>query len=116
MARKKLARSADLDRAKTRASALKSIDANLDLGNSVSVMEFDKIINETLLTLDKYNSLLSQIDKLYNDFQEQNLVVKDLSERLLAGVGSKYGKNSNEYEMAGGKKKSERKKPARKTV
>jgi hypothetical protein len=33
---------------------------------------------------------------------------------MLAGVASKFGKNSDEYEKAGGKKKSERKGPVRK--
>jgi hypothetical protein len=33
---------------------------------------------------------------------------------MLAGVSSKFGKNSDEYEKAGGTKKSERKKPVRK--
>jgi hypothetical protein len=33
---------------------------------------------------------------------------------MLAGVGSKYGKDSNEYEKAGGTRTSERKPPLRK--
>ena len=41
--------------------------------------------------------------------------IRDLSERMLAGVASKYGKDSSEYEMAGGTRKSERKRPTRKT-
>lgn len=41
--------------------------------------------------------------------------LKDLNERILTGVATKYGKNSTQYEMAGGKKKSERKKATKKT-
>jgi hypothetical protein len=33
---------------------------------------------------------------------------------MLAGVVSKYGRDSNEYEMAGGVRTSERKKPKKK--
>jgi hypothetical protein len=33
---------------------------------------------------------------------------------MLAGVGSKYGKDSSEYEQAGGTRTSERKPPVRK--
>ena len=40
--------------------------------------------------------------------------MRDLNERALDGVASKYGKNSNEYEQAGGTRKSERKRPVRK--
>jgi hypothetical protein len=36
--------------------------------------------------------------------------LKDWNERILSGVATKYGKNSSQYEMAGGVKKSERKK------
>jgi hypothetical protein len=39
--------------------------------------------------------------------------VGDLTEQMLLGVGAKYGKNSGEYSMAGGKRKVDRKKPVR---
>lgn len=39
--------------------------------------------------------------------------LKDLSERVLLGVATRYGKDSDEYEMAGGIRKSERKRPLR---
>ncbi|BAZ67792.1 hypothetical protein NIES4106_25490 [Fischerella sp. NIES-4106] len=32
----------------------------------------------------------------------------DISERMLTGVACKYGKDSSEYEMAGGVRKSDR--------
>lgn len=41
-------------------------------------------------------------------------LIRDYSERILLGVAMKYGKNSDEYEMAGGIRKSERKRPVRK--
>lgn len=61
-----------------------------------------------------YNTALSTIDDLYNDCINQIKVVKDWNERILTGVATKYGKNSSQYEMAGGKKKSERKKTLKK--
>ena len=57
-----------------------------------------------------YNTALSTIDDLYNDCIAKIDVIKDWNERVLTGVATKYGKNSSQYEMAGGKKKSERKK------
>ncbi len=42
--------------------------------------------------------------------------LKDWNGRMLAGVGSEFGKDSPEYEAAGGVRKSERKKPARKAA
>ena len=60
--------------------------------------------------VDRYNTHLSVADELKNQVGESEKTLKDLSERMLSGVASKYGKNSDEYEMAGGVKKSERKK------
>lgn len=47
--------------------------------------------------------------------QDTEKQLRDLSERMLIAVAAKYGKNSYEYEMAGGVRKSERKRPVRKT-
>lgn len=55
-----------------------------------------------------------KVDDFYNKCNQSLLQVKDLSKRMLTGVASKYGKNSSEYEMAGGTRKSERKKPVAK--
>ena len=40
--------------------------------------------------------------------------VAEYSNRMLSGVATRFGKDSNEYEAAGGVRKSERKKPQRK--
>ena len=115
MARRKLARVFDLEKGTTRLAAVKSIDAALDLGNNINVTVYETELNLLRTKLNTYNTTLSTIDDLYNACLVQIDVVKDLNERILTGVATKYGKNSTQYEMAGGKKKSERKKPAKKT-
>lgn len=115
MARRKLARVLDLEKGTTRLAAIKSIDAALDLGNNINVTVYETELNLLRTKLNTYNTTLSTIDDLYNACLVQIDVVKDLNERILTGVATKYGKNSTQYEMAGGKKKSERKKPAKKT-
>ena len=110
MARRKLSRIKDYDLAKSRLAAIKSIDGKLDLANGISVTSFETSIEQFTTLLDKYNTALSTVDELYNQCENQLLIVKDQNERVLAGIASKYGKNSNEYEMAGGTKKSDRKK------
>jgi hypothetical protein len=40
--------------------------------------------------------------------------IRVLSERMLIAMAAKYGKDSYEYEMAGGMRKSDRKRPTRK--
>ena len=108
MARKKLIRVTDLEKGVTRLAAIKSIDANLDLGNGITVPNYQNQINLFNTKLAAYNTALSTIDNLYNDCLNQLEVLKDWNERILTGVATKFGKNSSQYEMAGGVKKSER--------
>lgn len=42
--------------------------------------------------------------------------LRDLTERMLAAVSAKFGRASNEYEQAGGKRKSDRKRAVRATA
>ncbi|MCI5134384.1 MAG: hypothetical protein D3920_04760 [Candidatus Electrothrix sp. AW2] len=51
---------------------------------------------------------------LGNDFRTLEKELRDLSSRMLSGVKVKYGRDSNEYEMAGGTRLSDRKKKLRK--
>ena len=110
MARKKLIRVPDLDKGVTRLASVKSIDSEIDLGNGITATNYETQINLLRTTLSSYNTALSTIDDLYNDCIAQIDVVRDWNERVLTGVATKYGKNSSQYEMAGGVKKSERKK------
>ena len=111
MARKKLIRVPDFDKAKTRLASIKSIDKSLDLGSDITVAKYEAEVNKFADDLNAYNTALSTIDDLYNTCIAQIDVLKDWNERVLIGVAAKYGKNSSQYEMAGGTKKSERKKP-----
>ncbi|MCI5168677.1 MAG: hypothetical protein D3903_21920, partial [Candidatus Electrothrix sp. GM3_4] len=53
-------------------------------------------------------------DAAGNDFRTLEKELRDLSSRMLSGVKVKYGRDSNEYEMAGGTRLSDRKKKLRK--
>lgn len=110
MARRKLIRVKDLEKGVTRLAAIKSIDSNLDLGNGITVANYEVQIKAMQTKLGAYNTTLSTVDNQYNDCNTQNDVVKDWNERILSGVATKFGKNSSQYEMAGGVRKSERKK------
>lgn len=109
MARKKLIRVPDLDKGTTRLASVKSIDPVIDLGNGITAANYEIQINLLRTKLDSYNTALSTIDDLYNECIAQIVVVRDWNDRVLTGVATKYGKNSSQYEMAGGVKKSERK-------
>jgi hypothetical protein len=64
--------------------------------------------------MDGYNTLLSTLDQSLNTLKADEKILNNWNERILNGVASKYGKDSSEYEQAGGVRKSERKKPVKK--
>lgn len=97
-----------LTAAATRLAGVKSIDPELDLGNGITVKEYEKKIEKTSKSLERYNTSLSVCDQNEELFDADELDLKDFHERVLLGVATKYGKNSTEYEMAGGKRKSAR--------
>lgn len=111
MSRRKLERVLAIERARTRLAAVKSIDAALDLGNGITVENYQTEIDALNADLELYNTALSTVDDLYNNCIAKISTLRDWNERILAGVATKYGKNSSQYEMAGGVKKSDRKKP-----
>jgi hypothetical protein len=86
---------------------LKAIDPALDLGNGLTVAVFNAQIMEMQTALETYNALLAQADAAGNALNAVEKNLSTLSTRMLAGVGVKYGKDSSEYEMAGGTRTSE---------
>ncbi|GAB4369296.1 MAG: hypothetical protein Kow00121_09090 [Elainellaceae cyanobacterium] len=72
---------------------------------------------ETLRSLlAEYNTILSNLDRVTNNIATAEKGLSDLSELMLLGVATTYGKSSNEYEMAGGIRKSDRKRPVRRAA
>lgn len=106
--------SAVITAANTRKASLISIDPALDLGNDLTVQAYTDTIAATEAKLETYNTLLSQVDDALNTFTRAETDLSDLSGRMLAGVGVKFGKDSSEYEQAGGTRKSEIKRSPRK--
>jgi uncharacterized protein YciW len=90
-----------------RAANLQSISPTLDLGNGLTLANYTDKITSAQAALDAYNIQLAQADGLGNDFKAEEKEMRTLSTRMLAAVGVKYGKDSNEYEMAGGTRTSE---------
>lgn len=114
MPRSRKAATKIMNQAATRLANCKSIEPDLDLGNGLKNSNFETTIVATNAALDAYNMSLAQSDALLNAFNAQEKLLKDVNERMLIGVGAKYGKDSTEYEKAGGVRKSERKKPTKK--
>ncbi len=103
-----------IEKAQTRLASLSSIDPALDLGSGLTLAAYRAAVQDAQAKLDAYNALLSQADEALNRLRAGEVDLRSLSERMLAGVAARFGKDSNEYEMAGGVRKSEIKRPARK--
>ncbi|MBE9139770.1 hypothetical protein IQ254_21660 [Nodosilinea sp. LEGE 07088] len=100
--------STTLQKAERRAAAMGSIKPNLDMGNGMTLVSFWADIDDLRDRQKKYNELLSTVDQLYNEMLAAEKALAEKSERMLNAVAVVYGRNSSEYEMAGGKRRSER--------
>jgi hypothetical protein len=104
-----------LEKAEQRASAMSSIQSNLDLGNGFTLESYWDSITSLREKQQRYNALLSNVDQLYSQIQDEERTLGEMSEHMLSSVKAKFGRNSYEYEMAGGVRFSERKRYQRKT-
>ena len=95
--------------AQRRLSGMKSIDDKLNLGNGCSTATVEAQLNETRKKLEAYNKLLSQATAAGNEFEQAEKELAKLTKKILLGVAMKYDHESNEYEMVGGVRPSERK-------
>ncbi|MEH2291964.1 hypothetical protein [Nostoc sp.] len=109
MARRKR-NSSVLERGDRRIESLQSISVELDFGEGLTIQAYSTTINDLRSKLAAYNTALSSIDKLADDVKNAEQAVITMSEKMLLGVGSRYGKTSQEYEMAGGMRRGNTKK------
>ncbi|MBD2250321.1 hypothetical protein [Nostoc parmelioides] len=107
MARKKRS-SRILEKAEFRVAGLKAIDPKLKFDDTYNLQNLAQLIEQFQKMLDDYNAAIAIVDssKIKLDEMEKNL--NQVSDKMLMGVGFKYGKNSSEYELAGGVRDSER--------
>lgn len=99
--------SKEIEQAQVRAANLEAISPTLDLGNSLTLTALRAEIQATQALLDTYNTKLAEADNALNVLKAREKTLKTMSSRMLAGVGVAYGKDSSEYEQAGGTRTSE---------
>lgn len=114
MARMKKNIDRDIQKAQRRLEGMKAISPTLDLGEGVTVAAFEAAVNLPVTLIAQYNAILSQADDLLNQINAASVGMSEMSVRVLDGIKFKFGADSSEYEMSGGTRKSERKKPVRK--
>jgi chromosome condensin MukBEF ATPase and DNA-binding subunit MukB len=95
-----------IENAQSRMAAIETIDPQLDLGSGISVAAFNAKIEAARQALEEYNKALSIVDQNGSAFGDLEKSLTDLSNRLLSGVATVYGKSSTQYKMAYGSKRS----------
>ncbi|MBD2531407.1 hypothetical protein H6G97_18175 [Nostoc flagelliforme FACHB-838] len=104
-----------LEKAELRSSGLKAIDSNMDFGNNCDLQSLTQAIEQLRTMLDAYNTALTVIDSSKTKIDAMEKTLSNLTDKMVRGVGFKYGKDSSEYEMAGGVRDSERVRKSRLT-
>ncbi|WP_298916193.1 hypothetical protein [uncultured Nostoc sp.] len=104
-----------LEKAEFRAAGLKAIDSNLDFGENCDLQNLTQLIEQFRILLNAYNIDIAMIDSSKTKIDEMEKTLSNLTDKLVRGVAFKYGKNSNEYELAGGIRDSERVRKSRLT-
>ncbi|MDZ8224445.1 MULTISPECIES: hypothetical protein [unclassified Nostoc] len=97
-----------LEKAELRVAGLKAIDPSIDFGDTRNLQNMTQLIEQYRNKIDAYNTALTVINSSRTEMDELEKTLSDLTERMLIGVAFKYGKDSREYEMAGGVRKSDR--------
>jgi len=103
-----------LEIAKQRLAGLKKFSSEPNLGPNISIQAYEGVINGLSAVSDSHNQLAAQMDDSSNAFDAKEAETADFSRRILSAVEAQYGPDSSEYEMVGGTRKSERKRPIRK--
>ncbi len=97
-----------LEKAEFRVAGLKAIDPNIKFDDTCNLQSLTQLIEQFHNMLDDYNAAIAMIDSSKKKLDEMEKTLSQISDKMLMGVGFKYGKNSTEYELAGGVRDSER--------
>src|SRR5690349_4127621 len=95
-------KSSILTNAQLRHNRLTAIDPKMDLGGDLSLAKFQAVLTTADTALSTYNQHLAAGDDLLNNLEDAEDAVADLYARMLAAIAAHYGKDSHEYEQAGG--------------
>ncbi|MGF1987808.1 MAG: hypothetical protein RMY62_008085 [Nostoc sp. ZfuVER08] len=96
-----------LENAELKFAGVKAIDTNLDIGDNYNTIKFAQLIEELRTKLENHNTILSTIDSSKIELEQLEKKLVSYCENMMMGIGFKYGKDSREYQMAGGVRRSE---------
>lgn len=106
MARLKKRRSRSLETASFRSNALRNISEFIDFGGGFNSDSYQELVEDAKAELDRYNAMLANVDKQRILVKQLEKMLDDANERVFSGIITLYGRDSAEYEMVGGTRKS----------
>lgn len=95
--------------ARRRLERLKAIQPLPNIGEGFNFETYETAVENLAKLEAEYNTTISGLDAKLVVIKEKEMEIRDYRSRILAAVGVKYGKDSDEYVAAGGTKTSERK-------
>jgi hypothetical protein len=113
MARKRRT-SAPLETTRQRLAGLKQITPAADFGGNLNAAGGQAIVTDLTDELAGYNQDNAALDERQNLIDRKEDGASNWNKSILAAVGAKFGTDSDEYEMVGGTRTSERKRSPRK--
>ena len=105
-----------LQLAERRLTGMKIINPKLDLGGGCTTSAVEAKVKEVKNKLENYNIQLSNADTAANELERAEKELNRLSNKVLPGVATRFDKESDEYEIVGGVKPSERRRPRRQSA
>ena len=123
MAHKIKEKSPAVELAKARLAGMQQIDKNK--GRDINYADDDAPITSATLDAEikaveantaTYNGLLKQADALGNQIETGESNLRDHCARVLSSAAGKFGRDSDEVQLVGGTRKSQRAKPVRKAA
>jgi len=103
-----------LETARQRLAGLKAIVPPPNMG-ALTIEGFEADVKQYGDTQASYNLQLATLDDDTNQLDDLEQRLNDLNQRVLAAIKAQYGPDSSEFELVGGVRRSDRKKPARTT-
>jgi len=113
MARKRRT-SAPLETTRQRLAGLMQIGSNPDFGGNLNAAGGQAIVTDLTDELAGYNQDNAALEERQNLIDRKEDGASNWNKSILAAVGAKFGTDSDEYEMVGGTRTSERKRSPRK--
>jgi len=106
-------KSAALETARLRRTGLNSITKPIDFGANTTKEAFEAKLTAFENRLNAYNQRLAELDNEQNNIDDAERELVQWNRRILSAGEASFGSDSSEYELLGGTRTSDRKRPTR---